>query len=108
MGYLEGKVLGQIVGSRGEYSLFSRVPQTIHYSSETCLGPSPKLTVYCGMRSGCFLSPRQTGGPFSIQLERVLLNAVIGNVRLYFIWTVTRLIRSWRGQVHSFVKKQIV
>jgi hypothetical protein len=51
------------VGSRGKLCLFSGVPQTIHYSGATRLGPLRKL-IGCGSnRSGCFLVARLASPP---------------------------------------------
>jgi hypothetical protein len=43
MGYMEGEVLGEMVGSRSEFYVFARLPQTIHHSVATGLGPQPKF-----------------------------------------------------------------
>ena len=61
VGYLEGQVLGQMVGRRCKFHLSSGVSQAVYYSSATGLGSLRKLTDCRGSRSGCFLVARQTG-----------------------------------------------
>ena len=55
MGYMEGEVLGEMVGSCSKFYVLSRLPQTILYSAATGLGPQPKFTGRGSHRSGRFL-----------------------------------------------------
>ena len=55
MGYMEGEVLGEMVGSRSKFDVLSRLPQTIHNSAATDLGPQPKFAGRGSHRSGRFL-----------------------------------------------------